>query len=73
LGEALEVARRLPEVSDAAVFGDGLHVTAPSAEEAELAVRKALAAQGIGLRAIQRVTPSLEDAFISAVARAQGA
>jgi ABC-2 type transport system ATP-binding protein len=70
LGEALEVIRILPQVAEAAVFGDGLHVAANRAEEAEAAIREALAAAGINLRRLGRVEPSLEDAFISLIERA---
>lgn len=70
LGQALEVIRQLPQVSEAAVFGDGLHVATAQAAAAEAAVREALAAQGIAIRRLQRVEPSLEDAFISLIQKA---
>ena len=71
LNEALELAKGLPGVSEAAVFGDGLHVATPDAEALKPRLEEALRAQGIGLRGLERVEPSLEDAFISAVSRAQ--
>ncbi len=70
LGEALELIRALPEVSEAAVFGDGLHVAALRPEEAEAALRQALTQAGIDLRRLTPITPSLEDAFISLIQRA---
>jgi ABC-2 type transport system ATP-binding protein len=70
LNEALEVARGLPEVREAAVFGDGLHVATASAAELEPVLRAALGQRGIGVRGLARVEPSLEDAFISAVSGA---
>ena len=70
LGEALELIRKLPQVSEAAVFGDGLHVATSKAVEVEAAMKEALAAQGIAIRALSRVEPSLEDAFISLIGRA---
>jgi ABC-2 type transport system ATP-binding protein len=70
LGEALELIRKLPQVSEAAVFGDGLHVATSKAVEVEAAMKEALAAQGIAIRALSRVEPSLEDAFISLIERA---
>ncbi len=73
LGDALEVARNLPQVAEAAVFGDGLHVAALRPEEAEAALEQALAQAGIGVRSLTRITPSLEDAFISLIQRAGGA
>jgi ABC-2 type transport system ATP-binding protein len=72
LGEALAVVRQLPQVAEAAVFGDGIHVAAVHAEEAKAAVEQALAAQGIVTSRIQSVEPSLEDAFISLIKRAGG-
>ncbi|MFZ5453245.1 MAG: ATP-binding cassette domain-containing protein [Thermodesulfobacteriota bacterium] len=70
LGEALEAIRQLPQVTEAAVFGDGLHVATTQAEAAEAAIKETLAAQGIGIRRLGRVEPSLEDAFISLIERA---
>jgi len=71
LDEALEVIKGLPGVAEAAVFGEGLHVAAGRAEEAEAAVRQALAARHIVVRRLERVPPSLEDAFISLIQRAE--
>jgi len=73
LGEALEVARNLPEIGEAAVFGDGLHVAALRPEEAEAALRQALGQAGIHIQRLARITPSLEDAFISLIQRAEEA
>jgi len=70
LGEALEAARGLPQVAEAAVFGDGLHVAALKPEEAEAALRRAFDLAGIAIRRLSRITPSLEDAFISLIQRA---
>jgi ABC-2 type transport system ATP-binding protein len=70
LGEALEIIRGLPEVGEAAVFGDGLHVATLQPEEAEAALRQALTEAGISVPRLDRVTPSLEDAFISLIQRA---
>ncbi|MBM4294825.1 MAG: ABC transporter ATP-binding protein [Deltaproteobacteria bacterium] len=72
LGEALNLIKRLPYVSEAAVFGYGLHVATPRAEEVEEAIKIVLAAHHIALRRLIRVPPTLEDAFISLVDRAQG-
>ncbi len=71
LGEALEIVRQLPAIKEAAVFGDGLHVAAADAGEAEAAVRRALGEAGIKIRRLGRVEPSLEDAFISLIERSE--
>ena len=52
------------------VRGDGLHVAALQPEMAEAALRQALAQAGIGIQRLNRITPSLEDAFISLIQRA---
>jgi ABC-2 type transport system ATP-binding protein len=70
LGEALEITRDLPEIDEAAVFGDGLHVATFQPEEAEAALRQALDQAGINVQRLHRITPSLEDAFISLIQRA---
>src|SRR4030042_1227302 len=52
-------------MDEAEFCGDGLHVATPRAAEAEAAMQEALAAEGIAIRRLGRVEPSLEDAFIS--------
>jgi ABC-2 type transport system ATP-binding protein len=70
LDDALEAIKPLPMVAEAAVFGAGLHVAVSRAEEAEPAIKEALAARRVALHSMRRVTPSLEDAFISLISRA---
>ncbi len=70
LGDALEVIQRVPQVSDAAVFGAGLHISAVDVAEAEAAIKASLAREGIALRRLQHIEPSLEDAFISLIQEA---
>jgi len=70
LDGALELIKQLPQVSEAAVFGDGLHISTLQPEETEPAIKDTLAAHHIALGSMERVTPSLEDAFISLVQRA---
>jgi ABC-2 type transport system ATP-binding protein len=65
LGEALEVARKLPQVTEAAVFGDGLHITAAEAAAAEAALQQAFKKHRITIKQMYRIPPNLEDAFIS--------
>jgi ABC-2 type transport system ATP-binding protein len=69
LDEALEVIQKLPQVSEAAVFGEGLHVATLQAEAVEAAIKESLAARRIAIHRLGRVNPTLEDAFISLVDR----
>jgi ABC-2 type transport system ATP-binding protein len=70
LDGALTLIKQLPQVSEAAVFGNGLHVSTLQPDETEPAIKDTLAAHHIALGNIERVNPSLEDAFISLVQRA---
>ncbi len=72
LDGALDLIGKLPQVAEAAVFGDGLHIATTRPEEAEPAIQAALSAHHIACGPIERVRPSLEDAFISLVQRAEG-
>ena len=71
LDAALSLIKGLPGVAEAAVFGDGLHVAVVEPQEGERRIAETLAAHNIALRRrIERVRPSLEDAFIAVVQRA---
>ena len=72
LDGALDLIKKLPQVAEAAVFGDGLHIATTRPEEAEPAIQATLTAHHIACGRIERVRPSLEDAFISLVQRAEG-
>jgi ABC-2 type transport system ATP-binding protein len=69
-GAAADVARQLPGVLDAQVFGDRLHVTLhdDAAPDAIDRFRSALETRGVAGAAIRPVTPSLEDVFIAQLA-----
>jgi ABC-2 type transport system ATP-binding protein len=69
---ALGVLQDHPRARDAAMFGAGLHVTLDSAE-ALPGLQAALRARGIVPRRVQAIVPSLEDVFVSLVAREVGA
>lgn len=70
LGESLDILKQLPQFGDVAVFGDGLHLTTAHLETAETELRQVLTAHGIEVRALHRVRPTLEDAFISLIEQA---
>ncbi len=72
LGAALVALRQVPEVIDAAIFGDRLHVLLrqPAAAEGLPAL---LARHGIVAGPPHGITPSLEDVFVQLVSRPHAA
>ncbi len=65
--DAMDVIERLPEIREVALFGKGLHAVAADAEAAERAIRAALAARGFRLDRLERITPTLEEVFVSLI------
>jgi ABC-2 type transport system ATP-binding protein len=65
--EAMAMVEKLPEVKEVALFGKGLHAVAPDAIRAEQAIREALATARVQLDRIERITPTLEDVFVSLI------
>ncbi len=65
---ALEALRAHPRVREAAMFGRALHATLPSAADVP-AVRAALEAAQVPVLRLEPILPSLEDVFVSLVAR----
>jgi ABC-2 type transport system ATP-binding protein len=70
LDGALQLIKKLPQVAEAAVFGDGLHIATTRPQEVEPAIKEILSAHHIAFGRMERVPPSLEDAFISLVQQA---
>ncbi|MAG36674.1 MAG: hypothetical protein CL878_10605, partial [Dehalococcoidia bacterium] len=69
---ALEVADGLPDVQEAGLYGNRLHVLLAAETERERddgpeAVTAALAAAGITVESATRIMPSLEDVFVATV------
>ncbi|HVP14475.1 MAG TPA: ABC transporter ATP-binding protein, partial [Terriglobales bacterium] len=71
--EASGVARHLPGVRGATVFGDQLHVTVADAGRDGPRVTAGLRAAGFAAGDAHGIAPSLEDVFIERIARAGGA
>jgi ABC-2 type transport system ATP-binding protein len=68
--EPLETMRALEGIEgvrDVAVFGGGLHVTVDDVEATSARVRERLAAQGIAVRKLERIAPSMEDVFVALI------
>lgn len=65
--DAMAVLERLPEIKEVALFGKGLHVVATDASAADRAIRAALARDDFSLARLERITPTLEDVFVSLI------
>jgi ABC-2 type transport system ATP-binding protein len=64
---AMNTLERVPGLSEIAVFGGGLHVTAADAERAVPEIRSALEAAGISAPLIEPIQPSMEDVFVAMI------
>jgi len=68
LGPALEALQQAPDILDAAVFGNAVHVVVADAAGAIPNIRAWLTARGIAIGRIAPIAPSLEDVFVSLTA-----
>jgi len=64
---AMEALEGLGEIREIALFGAGLHVTAPDADPARKAIEKRLAERGVAVSSIEPVAPDMEDVFVSMI------
>ena len=65
LGDAVEALQSAPEVKDAAVFGNALHLVVANAADAAPRVKQYLSDRKINVRRIEKIRPTLEDVFVS--------
>ena len=65
LGRAVDVLQTAPGVLDAAVFGNALHLVVPQAERAIPAVRAYLETNGVSVRNVEALRPTLGDGCVS--------
>jgi ABC-2 type transport system ATP-binding protein len=68
--ETMRALEGLEGVRDVAVFGGGLHVTVNDVDDVEATsarVRERLGAQGIEVRKLERIEPSMEDVFVALI------
>ncbi|HVT72718.1 MAG TPA: ABC transporter ATP-binding protein [Lacunisphaera sp.] len=65
--DAMLALERLPAVKEVALFGKGLHVVAADPAAADGAIRAELAARRFRLGRLERITPTLEDVFVSLI------
>jgi ABC-2 type transport system ATP-binding protein len=56
-----------PTLAGVALFGPLLHITADDEGVARVAVAARLQARGIAMRGLERIEPSLEDAFVAII------
>ena len=68
LGLALDLLQRTPDVADAAVFGNALHVVVPEAGAMIPRLRRDLSQHGITVAKMAPISPTLEDVFVSLTA-----
>ena len=69
VGKALDLLQTGPDVLDAAIFGNAIHVVVAHAEKAITELRKYLFEQGIVVTRIEPIRPTLEDVFVSLTRR----
>jgi len=65
LGEALEETLRVPDVYEAAVFGNALHARVGHADAAISAVRTHLESRGMRVGRVEKIPATLEDVFVT--------
>ena len=65
--ETMRALEGLEGVRDVAVFGGGLHVTVDDVEATSTRMRERLGAQGIEVRKLERIQPSMEDVFVALI------
>jgi ABC-2 type transport system ATP-binding protein len=65
LGKAVEVLQSMSGIMDAAVFGNALHLVVPKAETAIALVQSHLQSNGVMVRSVEKIRPTLEDVFVS--------
>ena len=69
LGPAVEALQSAPDVMDAAVFGNALHLVVADAAAASPKIREFLSQCDISISRIEQIRPTLEDVFVSLTSR----
>ena len=65
LGQAVEALQTAPDILDAAVFGNALHLVVENAATAEPRIATFLKARNVTVSRIEKIRPTLEDVFVS--------
>jgi ABC-2 type transport system ATP-binding protein len=66
---SMNILEKLEGISDVAVFGGGLHVTASDSARAIPQIRTALEQAGIAIAVLEPILPSMEDVFVAMIER----
>lgn len=69
---AYDLLSKLPQVQNASIFGNSIHVSLSPEPDAGDAVRRFLKASGLNVKGISPVMPSLEDVFFETIERGGG-
>jgi ABC-2 type transport system ATP-binding protein len=64
---SMNALEKVPGLSEIAVFGGGLHVTADDATSAVTEIRSALERAGISVPMIEPIQPTMEDVFVAMI------
>jgi ABC-2 type transport system ATP-binding protein len=72
LGTAIEALQNAPGVTDAAVFGNALHIVVEDAATAQPRIQKLLEDHGVSVTRIEKIRPTLEDVFVSLTTASAG-
>jgi ABC-2 type transport system ATP-binding protein len=64
---SMNALEKIPGLSEIAVFGGGLHVTADDATDALTEIRSALERAGISVPLIEPIQPTMEDVFVAMI------
>jgi ABC-2 type transport system ATP-binding protein len=65
--DAMRAIEREEGILEVAVFGSGLHIVVDDVEGASERIRRSLEAQGIEIRRLEQIQPSLEDVFVALI------
>jgi ABC-2 type transport system ATP-binding protein len=65
--DTMRAVEQLPGVLDVAVFGSGLHVVVDEIDASKDRIQRALAQNGIEIRVLEQISPSLEDVFVGLI------
>jgi hypothetical protein len=63
--KAMEMLRNLPWVKGGGIFGDKIHILLEGGETVRMKMENSLNSSGFTIHSLRRISPSLEDVFIT--------